>query len=485
MGGLGWKSSLQKVLTPGHRIDEVMRSDNRSAVLGGYRGDTPVLITAMRLPRDEADIVIRRFMEARYLENPNLLRVIDTGRADDLVYTVTETAEGTLASQTELTDRELWDLARDVTSGLRYLHSEGLVYCALRSETVYRSGGQWKLGDFHQLHLPGKAKLSETRPLMGRMPEAPPEAFEGLVSPEWDVWSFGVTMGKVIRRGGARSERMDNCMDALISRCLDSNPETRITIDALAAELATVEQTQPVVEEMWQPRHGVSPAPSYLGIEGGTAPSEPAEEPKASRRWLPFAIAGAALGIALTVFAVHRAGSPSPEPGMPDPTRNEPVASSQPSAKEPAKPAPAAPQAAGESDRTNPIANKPTSIQGLLNQWISSIRKRDVEGQIDCYAPIVTRFYGRRNVSIRELRAEKEKVFASIGEVKKFDISGIKVTPVNSEMAVANFKKTWDFGSTAGAEQDEMTIRYIDGGWKIAGETGKRVYWVRRATARR
>ncbi len=97
-----------------------------------------------------------------------------------------------------------------------------------------------------------------------------------------------------------------------------------------------------------------------------------------------------------------------------------------------------------------------------------------------CYTPVVDTFYGRRQLSTAELRSEKLRQFASIRSILKFQISNVRIRRPSSSKAVVSFKKDWDFGTFAGSEQDELTLRLVEGEWRIASERGRKLYWVRR-----
>ncbi len=296
MSTYGWSTFIGSTVQGRYVLQTLARAESRMAVFTAlatieqYSGE--VLLTAVRGSREECQQYLRRFLEAKFLKHPNLMDVLDAGEADlqgtYAVFLVTEPA-GSSLQQEETLDREsVWRLARDLVAGLGYLHSENLVYCALRPETTWRVGRTWKLGDYHELRLAGTGRAAETRSMMGRMPEVPPEAFEGIVGPAWDVWALGVTLARVLR-GDSRERRagpLPPQFESIVNRCLDPDPSARITIAELAERLnAGYESFPPTVSSAeWRASAGaVKIAAAVKGAEavtsaGGTI-TRPSPEP--------------------------------------------------------------------------------------------------------------------------------------------------------------------------------------------------------------
>jgi serine/threonine protein kinase len=518
MSTYGWSTFIGENIGGRYVLQTLVRAESRTAVFKAtattdqYSGEA--LLSAVRGSRDECDHYLRRFLEAKFLKHPNLMDVLDAGEVEvqgtHLAFVVTEPA-GTSLQQEETLDRDsTWRLASDVVAGLAYLHSENLVYCALRPETIWRVGRTWKLGDYHELRLSGNGRTAETRAMMGRMPEVPPEAFEGVVSPAWDVWALGVTLARVLRRD-SRERRLGPLpaeFEAIVNSCLDPDPAARITSAALAERLATgyheAHSPDPGTAEApdgaHQPFADRSPQrPAFLAAVAGVAGTlreksrslfHREEKPGTSERdgrrrsskWILFPIAGALVGASLTLVALKREG-PGPESNSkssaPTSTNAPPSAAPSPPPRNETKPNPENPLDVREADRTKaPSTNG--SIEALLDRWVQSTRKRNVEEQIACYTPVVDAFYGRRQLSTNELRTEKVRQFSSISSIRKFQISNVRISRRGPNNALVSFKKEWDFETFAGSEQDELALRLMNGEWKIASERGRKLYWVRR-----
>jgi serine/threonine protein kinase len=151
-----------------------------------------------------------------------------------VTYAVTERA-GAWASWSLGTEKAL-GFAQHVMSGLQYLHTRNLVYCVLSPHTVVPVGTNWKLSDFRQLRVAGTDTSDEALSLAATLDTCPPEAAEGLISPAWDVWSFGQTLRKVLTGYKAH---MPDPFRAVFLACLNVNPSSRPTLNQLSGLLET------------------------------------------------------------------------------------------------------------------------------------------------------------------------------------------------------------------------------------------------------
>ncbi len=149
-----------------------------------------------------ADAQFAELIAAANLDHPALLRCIAPGQAHIretlLLYLVAELAQGSLAERLEgppLAAGDVRALAGQVGSALDYLHSRArpLIHRDVKPGNILRVGENWKLGDFGLLRsVPEAGAAAEA--LVGTPAYAPPESYEGGISPAWDVWSFGVLL---------------------------------------------------------------------------------------------------------------------------------------------------------------------------------------------------------------------------------------------------------------------------------------------------
>ena len=96
-----------------------------------------------------------------------------------------------------------------------------------------------------------------------------------------------------------------------------------------------------------------------------------------------------------------------------------------------------------------------------------------MEGHLDCYAPVVAPFGGVERVGRPSLVDEKRRVFAGIEKVRTAQIDRIRFESVATDEAIVLLEKEWDIAGSnpsAGVEDERLTLRRMDGAWKIAGE---------------
>jgi serine/threonine protein kinase len=179
---------------------------------------------------------VNRLMEAKYFEDPHILRYFEAGtllRDGRMIsYAVTERAD-TLAAAA-LGAEDGLGFAEHVIAGLEYLHARDLVYCILSPDTVVPVGSDWKLSDFSQLRIADIDTTDEVRSLSETCDTCPPEAAEGVISPAWDIWSFGQTLRKVLTGYKAN---MPDPFRAVFLACLNINPSSRPTLSQLSSLL--------------------------------------------------------------------------------------------------------------------------------------------------------------------------------------------------------------------------------------------------------
>jgi serine/threonine protein kinase len=179
---------------------------------------------------------VNRFLEAKYFEHAHILRYFEAGtlQRDErtVTYAATERADRLAAGS--LGAEDALGFAEHVLAGLEYLHERDLVYCILSPDTVVPVGGDWKLSDFSQLRIADTDTTDEVRSLRETCDTCPPEAAEGVISPPWDVWSFGQTLRKVLT--GHRAN-MAGHFRAVFLACLNINPSSRPSLSQVASLL--------------------------------------------------------------------------------------------------------------------------------------------------------------------------------------------------------------------------------------------------------
>jgi ketosteroid isomerase-like protein len=522
-----WQELEGLILEEKIRVRELLCADRdglfaaEPVEASGFEPPCPIVVRFLR-DNGRGEPLLDRFLEASFFDHPNLLRCFGAGLLERgsvrFIYVALEREDATLADYLRtvaLPPSEARSLGLDLAAGLAYLHERNLVYCNLDPASVARVGNAWKLSDYSQMRVVGNNYAAETRRLMAVTPSTPPEAYEGVVSPSWDVWSLACVLTAAL--SGPKSE------DSLASRrqrpdlpppfasitaeCLNTNPQERCGLDRIRqlleqfTEEAPAQRLKPAfagapgVQEPAVRRHIPEQlSPARDGGPGGALPAahvvmnpyEAARErarARHGRSWLLYAVAtGAAMGILLAALFFRDAPPRDVSAGG---ARDHGVAASAPANAAPATPAPNRQQSAGatkgESDRAAPpAADDQTAIRSLLENWAAATRSGDVDAQVSFYAPIVDRYYGQRNVPRERIRRERQQALEKLGDVRQYEISNIYVQLTSPNTAVATFDKAWDFGSAKGSYggkvKQQVSLRKMDGVWRIASERDIHVY---------
>jgi ketosteroid isomerase-like protein len=181
--------------------------------------------------------------------------------------------------------------------------------------------------------------------------------------------------------------------------------------------------------------------------------------------------------VALIAGALVILGSIYRNPAMEEAKSQQPPPPSGPVASVPRPgPKPKANVAQPATARTErPLADAATDrreISQLLDRWVDAMRHRDAYRQATFYAPQVEEFFGRRNVTPTEVRRVRDKIFADSDEARQFSIEDVRFERLDPDRAVVSFLKIWNFPGRPfmASAQEEMTMRRVNGQWKIAGE---------------
>lgn len=137
------------------------------------------------------------------------------------------------------------------------------------------------------------------------------------------------------------------------------------------------------------------------------------------------------------------------------------------------------PQNQGKSDESPNQTALETELNTSFNHWISATNSRDIEGQMNYYAPKVNSYYRTRNASQNAVRAEKRRVFsrASVVDIQtgKPEIS---LSP-DGQTATMRFHKKYVIKegrrSRSGEVVQELQWVKSGSGWRIVSERDVKV----------
>lgn len=114
-------------------------------------------------------------------------------------------------------------------------------------------------------------------------------------------------------------------------------------------------------------------------------------------------------------------------------------------------------------------------LRSALDGWIAATNARDVEKQMEFYAPNVEAFYLSRNASRAAVREEKSRLFS---QARAVDVRAsepeIRLSRDGSK-AVMRFRKRYQIDERGGEVLQELRWRRTPSGWRIVGERDLRV----------
>ena len=182
----------------GGGMSDVFAAERRA---GGGAVAVKVLRPHFAADAAQAARFVAEATRTRAIAHPNVVRVLDGGRADDgTLYLVMELIDGEdLAARIKrvgrLDEAEVRRIGAAVADGMQAAHDFGLVHRDLKPANIrIGAGGEPKIVDF------GIAKLlagdgGATGPAMGTpCYMAPEQLTDGAVTPAVDIWALGVTL---------------------------------------------------------------------------------------------------------------------------------------------------------------------------------------------------------------------------------------------------------------------------------------------------
>jgi serine/threonine protein kinase len=204
------------------------------------------------------------------VDHPAVVRVIDSGQVDKLLYLVTELIEGPLL-KTELKGEPLMperavDLATQLAEGLAAIHAQGLAHGELRPESVCLTKAptrteQAKIADFGLARLLDADSPNERLTLVARaigpLEYLSPEQVRGAQGDgPSDVYALGVITYQMLAGAlpfeavtaklprpliGVAAHLADHVrLCDLVMKCLETDPKARPTAAELAKKLAAL-----------------------------------------------------------------------------------------------------------------------------------------------------------------------------------------------------------------------------------------------------
>ncbi len=215
------------------------------------RLDSLVAVKVLRTERLSLEILdrtLKRFAnEARSvarLTHPNLVKVMDYGEDDGRPYLVMPYfSGGTLKEMMgkPIPWRDAVELLLPIAGALDYAHSQQMIHRDVKpSNILLTDRGHPMLSDFglaKMMEEPGLSSLSSTSGVLGvGTPEyMAPEQWSGKVSPQTDIYSFGLVLYELIT--GRKPYEADTPADLHIKQFIETVPVPSQFISDLPAEV--------------------------------------------------------------------------------------------------------------------------------------------------------------------------------------------------------------------------------------------------------
>jgi TonB family protein len=363
-----WEGSVVEGKFP---LRQWLGGSEHSAVFLTERGGNASNKATIKLVAAEgadADRQLAEWRAAAQLAHPSLIRIFDAGRArlngTPVLYLVMEHADEALSQilpERALTPSEVTEMLPPLLDALSYLHGKGFVHGRVKPSNILALGEQLKLSPDHISSLTQPESTGKRRDVYDA-----PETAAGLISPESDLWSVGVTLLAALTQNvefaedgsqgkPALPENIAEPFRGIARECLQLDPKRRCTIAEIRERMRPPARVVPFTPEAASP-----PRP---GVSRGLA-------------------VGVLLAIALVigVFAFYPRGKNTPAQNTPAPDQSAqqpaPQASSQSSTQTsaaPASPAAAQPVQPPAQSTAPPTASAATSQGAVVRQVLPEV----------------------------------------------------------------------------------------------------------------
>lgn len=189
-----------------YRLTELLGAGGLGKVFRGEdEAGTPVAIKVLTQNNERSLARFQRELElGKSLNHPNLVRTLEGGEVEGHPYLVLELIPGEdLAHRLRRTGPipapELLGLARQLASGLDYLHDRTLIHRDLKPENLrLRDDGHLKILDLGLMHDPDTTAITATGTVLGTFLYMSPEQLRGGgKSPSMDLYAMAVLLYKL------------------------------------------------------------------------------------------------------------------------------------------------------------------------------------------------------------------------------------------------------------------------------------------------
>lgn len=173
----------------------------------------------------------------------------------------------------------------------------------------------------------------------------------------------------------------------------------------------------------------------------------------------------------------------SPSPVSPSPATSQPAAALPPTA------APAPDSSSADRPAVAPVAAVDSSpapqdasvqdrqaILQVIETWRSTVVSNDLATHMQCYAPVVDRYFSWTHASNARIESDKRKSPLRSVQFDAYAVSDVSFEALANDRARVSFHKSWDCvrpdgTRSRGHESQQLAFRKIDGRWRITSET--------------
>ncbi|KAL0237987.1 hypothetical protein GEMRC1_012461 [Eukaryota sp. GEM-RC1] len=249
-----------------------------------WAGTSVALKLVRKTDQNEAKL-LQEVSHMTSLSHPFVLRVFGITRLPRHIGILMELGSGHLQVPTSLSATTL-SQAIDICTAVQHLHSKSLVHHDIKPQNVILVNSQVKLTDFGS----SRSVDNYTSTLQVTPKYTPPEAFNKIYGPAFDVYSLGILfyemfanrlafehMGLlqvVMTKQTQHSFSFPNCfprpISTLIDKCLSVNPRERPSVNDVLKELKEVNRVDPNrINQVYDPRkEGIPPDQQRLICAG-------------------------------------------------------------------------------------------------------------------------------------------------------------------------------------------------------------------------
>ncbi|KAL0240934.1 hypothetical protein GEMRC1_006170 [Eukaryota sp. GEM-RC1] len=217
--------------------------------------DTNVALKLVRKADQNEARLLQEVSHMASLSHPFVLRVFGITRLPKHIGILMELGSGHLQVPTSLSFSTL-SHAIDICTAVKYLHSEGIVHHDIKPQNLIIVNSQVKLADFGS----SRTMYNYTSTLQVTPKYTPPEAFNKIYGPAFDVYSLGILFYEMFANRLAfegmevlevvmakQKEHVFHFPDgfcvpisSLINKCLSVNPSERPSVNDVLKELKDI-----------------------------------------------------------------------------------------------------------------------------------------------------------------------------------------------------------------------------------------------------